>query len=76
MALEAAVKFADSLNLQDDDFDNDITELADRCTDHLQTYDHLLPTYKRRIQKIQKIGSDLGYYGLDESLDMLTNPYR
>ncbi|MCB8944056.1 MAG: hypothetical protein H6658_09905 [Ardenticatenaceae bacterium] len=75
-ALETAVKFANNFNLQDDDFDNSITELADRCTNHFQDYEHLLPTYKRRIEKIQKIGSDLGYYALDESLDDLTSPYR
>lgn len=72
VALETAVKFADNFSLQDDDYDNNITELADKCTHHFQTHDHLLPTYKRRIKQIQKIGSDLGYFALDESLDELT----
>ncbi|MBX3055869.1 MAG: hypothetical protein KF770_05285 [Anaerolineae bacterium] len=76
MALETAAKFADNFSLQDNDFDQDITDLAHRCSAHLQSHDHLLPTYKPRIKKIQKIVNDLGYYAADESLDDLTSPYR
>lgn len=76
LALETAAHFADNFSLQDNDFDNGITELADRCADHLQAHDRLLPTYKYRVKKIQKTINDLGYYAADESLDNLTNPYR
>lgn len=76
LALESAAHFADNFSLQDNDFDNGITELADRCTEHLQAHEQLLPSYKHRIKKIQKTINDLGYYAADEFLDNLTNPYR
>ena len=76
VGLETAVKFADNFSLQDYDFDNDIAFLAEKCTDHLQSHTHLLTTYKRRLMKVQRMGSNLGYYAMDESLDELTNPDR
>jgi hypothetical protein len=76
VALEAAVKFADNFSLQDGDFDNDIAELAEKCTNHFQDYLHLLPTYKRRLKKVQRMGNALGYEAMDEWLDKLTHPLR
>ncbi len=71
VALETAVTFADSINLQADDFDRDITELAERCTDHLYDQPQLLPKYARRLKKMAQKGDALGYYALGESFDKL-----
>lgn len=73
-ALEIALAFADSLNLQDDDFDNDVTLLAERCVEQLSAQPEGYSPYARRLKKIQKIGNDLGYYALVETLETLTNP--
>lgn len=43
LALETAVHFADNFSLQDDDFDNGITELADRCTEHSRPMSSFCP---------------------------------
>ncbi|VAW39320.1 hypothetical protein MNBD_CHLOROFLEXI01-858 [hydrothermal vent metagenome] len=71
VALETAVSFADSLNLQADDFDSDVTELAERCADHLYDQPQLLPKYVRRLKKVAQKGDVLGYYALGESFDKL-----
>ena len=76
VGLETAIKFADKINLQDYDFDNDIAVLGEKCADHLQSHKYLLPTYKRRLTKVQRMGNALGYEALDDSLDVLINLYR
>jgi len=76
VALETAVSFADNFSMQDDDFDEGVTELAERFvklfTESPQQYSQQL----RRIQKIEKTGNALGYYALGETLDEITNPHR
>lgn len=73
-ALETALSFADSINLQDDDFDHHVTLLAERCVEQLTVQPEEYSHYARRLKKIQKTGNDLGYYALIETLETLTNP--
>ena len=73
-ALETAVSFADSINLQADDFDEEITHLAERCTEHFQGQPHLISTYKNRIKKAINKGNHVGFYAMTDYLDELAHP--
>jgi len=72
-ALEAAMSFADSINLQADDFDSDVTALAERCVELLSDHPDLHRQYVPRLKKVRKMGNDLGYFALDEAFDNLSS---
>ena len=76
VALETAVTFADNLNLHDDDFEAKIAELAEKCVDLFRDHSSLYSRYSKRVEKVEQIGNQLGFYTLGEILDELTNPYR
>jgi glycogen debranching enzyme len=71
VALETAIAFANEINLQDEEFDGDLTDLADGCKDHLQTHSQLLPSVSRRLKDVQRKAEALGYYATSESLEDL-----
>ncbi len=71
-ALEAAMSFADCINLQADDFDADVTALAERCAELLSDHPGLYRQYAQRLKKVRKLAIDLGYYALDEAFDELS----
>ena len=71
IALETAVSFADSINMQDEDFDNELTDIADKCIQQIEDHAQFIKTYNRRLKKVNRIGCNLGYYAMSESLDRL-----
>lgn len=70
-ALETAIAFADKISLQDEDFDGDLTDLADGCVKHLQNRSQLAPAVARRLKGVQRKAEALGYYATSESLEDL-----
>jgi hypothetical protein len=76
VALETAVSFADSINLQDNEFDAEITELAERFVVLFTDEPQKNPQYLRRLKKVERTGNELGFYALGDTLDELTNPHR
>lgn len=49
MALETAISFADSINLQDDDFDHGVTVLGERCVEILSNHASWYRHYATRL---------------------------
>ncbi len=76
VSLETALTFADSINMQDDDFDVGVSELAEKCVDHFDEYPQLLSPYVSRLKKICNIGNALGYYAMAEFLEELVYPHN
>lgn len=68
-ALEAAIQFADTLNLQDSDFEGGLLDLAESLIAHVQRHPQLHALYRRRIQAVQRTGHRLGYEDLAELLE-------
>lgn len=68
-ALESSLAFADQLNLQDFDFDEGVTELAERYMTVLASWPEVQPQYNQRLKKIRQTADELGYYALVEILE-------
>ena len=60
VALETALDLADRLNLQADDFERDVTRLAERCSYQLRGEPRLQKKYGARLRACVTKGSHLG----------------
>ena len=68
-ALEASLAFADQFSLQDFDFDEGVTELAERYMKAVNGYSAAQPKHTQRLKKILQTASELGYYALIETIE-------
>lgn len=73
-ALETAVSFADSISLQADDFDEGVTTLAEQFVDLFSETQPENRSQIPRIKKIERMGYELGYDALGDTLAEITNP--
>lgn len=68
-ALETSLAFADQFSLQDFDFDEGVTELAERYMEAVNDYPAAQPKHTQRLKKVLQIASELGYYALIETIE-------
>lgn len=68
-ALETSLAFAEQFSLQDFDFDDGVTELAERYMDALADLSAVPSGHAQRLQKVLRTASELGYYALIETIE-------